>query len=153
MPINRFLDTACSVLPPRYSAEDLLSLVNPDIRKPFDMKEVLLRIVDDSRLSIFKPSFGKNLCTAWAKIMGKTSVQLWPYLSKKTNTFFLFHNRLQSRHHSQPNPRDQCPRSNQRRAIHPPMQPPVSPPLLPVLHRHFFNTPFTEIHPSYSSTT
>jgi len=34
------------------------------------MKEVLLRIVDDSRLAIFKPSYGKNLCTAWASIMG-----------------------------------------------------------------------------------
>lgn len=58
-------------LPPRYPADDLLALVNPDIRKPFDMKEVLLRIVDDSRLSVFKPSFGKNLITAWAHVMGK----------------------------------------------------------------------------------
>lgn len=59
-----------NALPPRYSAEDLFSLVNPDIRKPFDMKEVLLRIVDDSRLSLFKPRYGQNLCTAWASIMG-----------------------------------------------------------------------------------
>ena len=50
--------------------EDIFSLVNPDIRRPFDMKEVLLRIVDDSKLAIFKPSYGKNLCTAWASIMG-----------------------------------------------------------------------------------
>lgn len=61
-----------NALPPRYSAEDLFSLVNPDIRKPFDMKEVLLRIVDDSRLSLFKPRYGQNLCTAWASIMGYT---------------------------------------------------------------------------------
>ncbi|GME61365.1 Carboxyl transferase [Neofusicoccum parvum] len=58
--------------PPRYSAEDIMSLVNPDIRKPFDMGEVLLRIVDDSRLSVFKPSYGRNLITAWAKILGHT---------------------------------------------------------------------------------
>lgn len=57
-------------LSPRYSAEDLLALVNPDIRKPFDMKEVLLRIVDDSRLSIFKPAFGINMVTTWAHILG-----------------------------------------------------------------------------------
>ncbi|PYH40466.1 uncharacterized protein BP01DRAFT_377830 [Aspergillus saccharolyticus JOP 1030-1] len=38
-------------LPPRYPVDDLLSLVNPDIRKPFDMREVLLRLTDDSRLN------------------------------------------------------------------------------------------------------
>ncbi|CAK7200221.1 hypothetical protein SEUCBS139899_002912 [Sporothrix eucalyptigena] len=56
--------------PPRYPAEDLLALVNPDIRKSFDMKEVVLRLVDDSRLSIFKPKYGSNMLTAWAHIMG-----------------------------------------------------------------------------------
>lgn len=56
---------------PRYPIEDLLSLVNPDIRKPFDMKEVVLRVVDDSRMSIFKPQYGVNLLTAWASILGK----------------------------------------------------------------------------------
>ncbi|CAI7677517.1 unnamed protein product [Penicillium manginii] len=55
---------------PRYPAEDLLSLVNTDIRKPFDMSEVLLRLVDDSRLSTFKPKYGPNIITAWAHIMG-----------------------------------------------------------------------------------
>jgi acetyl-CoA carboxylase carboxyltransferase component len=55
---------------PRYPIEDILSLVNPDIRKPFDMNEVLLRLVDDSRLSVFKPKYGPNIVTAWAHIMG-----------------------------------------------------------------------------------
>ncbi|KAJ6104850.1 hypothetical protein N7523_011170 [Penicillium sp. IBT 18751x] len=57
-------------LAPRYPIEDLLAIVNPDIRKPFDMSEVLLRIVDDSRLSVFKPKYGSNIITAWAHIMG-----------------------------------------------------------------------------------
>ncbi|ETS77223.1 hypothetical protein PFICI_11097 [Pestalotiopsis fici W106-1] len=57
-------------VPPRYPASDLLALVNPDIRKPFDMSEALLRIVDGSRLLKFKPSFGRNLVTAWAHILG-----------------------------------------------------------------------------------
>ncbi|CAK7220395.1 hypothetical protein SCUCBS95973_004139 [Sporothrix curviconia] len=56
--------------PPRYSAEDLLALVNPDIRKSFDMKEVILRLVDDSRMSVFKPKYGSNMLTTWAHIMG-----------------------------------------------------------------------------------
>ncbi|CAG9985063.1 unnamed protein product [Clonostachys byssicola] len=57
-------------LAPRYPIEDVLSLVNPDIRKPFDMKEVVLRLVDESRLSIFKPKYGINMLTCWAHIMG-----------------------------------------------------------------------------------
>lgn len=58
-------------LDPRYPMEDLLALVNPDIRKPFDMGEVVLRLVDDSRLAMFKPTYGKNLLTCWAEIHGK----------------------------------------------------------------------------------
>jgi len=57
--------------PPRYSPEDLLYLVDPDIRKPFDMREVVLRLVDDSRFSIFKPAFGTNLMTGFAQIYGR----------------------------------------------------------------------------------
>ena len=62
------------VLKPRYPIEDIFSIVDPDIRKPFDMKEVLLRIVDDSRLMMFKPEFGPNLITAWATIHGEFSL-------------------------------------------------------------------------------
>jgi acetyl-CoA carboxylase carboxyltransferase component len=39
------------------------------------MKEVLLRVVDDSRMVLFKPEYGRNLITAFTKIMGiKTAV-------------------------------------------------------------------------------
>lgn len=65
--------TVSSPAPPRYSAEDLLYLVDPDIRKPFDMGEVVLRLVDDSRISSFKPGFGSNLMTAFAQIYGARS--------------------------------------------------------------------------------
>ena len=60
-------------LDPRYPAEDIFALVNPDIRKPFDMQEVILRIVDDSRLSIFKPKYGPTLFCGWASIHGYTT--------------------------------------------------------------------------------
>jgi acetyl-CoA carboxylase carboxyltransferase component len=35
------------------------------------MGEVLIRIVDDSRLAVFKPKYGRNMITAWAKIVGE----------------------------------------------------------------------------------
>lgn len=59
-------------LSPRYPADDLLALVNPDIRKPFDMAEIVLRLVDDSRLATFKPNYGKNLLTCWAELHGQS---------------------------------------------------------------------------------
>jgi acetyl-CoA carboxylase carboxyltransferase component len=37
---------------------------------PLDMMEVLLRVVDDSRIELFKPLFGKGIITAWAYIHG-----------------------------------------------------------------------------------
>ena len=58
-------------LSPRYSSDDLLSIVSPDVRKPFDMAEVVLRLVDDSRVAPFKPTYGKNLLTSWAEIHGE----------------------------------------------------------------------------------
>ncbi|KAK7459925.1 carboxyl transferase [Colletotrichum acutatum] len=67
---SRLLSNTSDPVSPRYSIDDLLYLVNTDIRKPFDMREVLLRLVDDSRMSIFKPSYGTNMLTAWADILG-----------------------------------------------------------------------------------
>jgi acetyl-CoA carboxylase carboxyltransferase component len=58
------------LLGPRYPIDDVFSLMNPDIRKPFDMREVVIRLVDDSRLALFKPEYGPNLLTGWANIMG-----------------------------------------------------------------------------------
>ncbi|KIW16277.1 hypothetical protein PV08_06328 [Exophiala spinifera] len=58
------------IMAPRYPIEDIFSIVNPDIRKPFDMKEVVLRLVDDSRMATFKPAYGPNLLTCWAQVMG-----------------------------------------------------------------------------------
>lgn len=55
---------------PRYRIEGVFSLVNPNIRKPFDMREVVLRLVDDSQLSVFKPEYGRNLLTTWTKNIG-----------------------------------------------------------------------------------
>lgn len=72
LPSQRIRDRVYDLIaPPRYSADEITAIVDPDIRKPLDMKEVLLRIVDDSRLSIFKPNFGPNLLTAWAEVMGE----------------------------------------------------------------------------------
>ncbi|KAH7205132.1 propionyl-CoA carboxylase beta chain [Fusarium redolens] len=57
-------------LPPRYSSDELLYIVDPDICKSLNIREVLLRIVDDSRWLEYKPEFGQNIVTSWATIHG-----------------------------------------------------------------------------------
>ena len=56
--------------PPRYAAEDLLSIVSPDLKSPFDPREVIARIVDDSDFDEFKPLYGSSLVTGWAQLHG-----------------------------------------------------------------------------------
>ncbi|GIH08670.1 acetyl-CoA carboxylase carboxyltransferase subunit [Rhizocola hellebori] len=55
---------------PRYSDEDLLGIVPTDLRLPFDPREVIARIVDDSDFDEFKPSYGDSLVTCWAQLNG-----------------------------------------------------------------------------------
>ncbi len=57
--------------PPRYDPDELLGIVPVDtIRKPLDMREVLARIVDGSRLDEFKPDYGATLVCGHAHING-----------------------------------------------------------------------------------
>jgi acetyl-CoA carboxylase carboxyltransferase component len=56
--------------PPRYDEEDLLGIAATDLRVPFDPREVLARVVDDSDFDEFKPLYGTSLVTGWARIHG-----------------------------------------------------------------------------------
>jgi len=55
--------------PPRYPAEELLGLVPEDYRKPFDMREAIARIVDDSDFLDFKADYGA------ATVCGHAAIQ------------------------------------------------------------------------------
>ncbi|MEZ4474333.1 MAG: carboxyl transferase domain-containing protein [bacterium] len=55
---------------PLYDAEELLGIASPDVRVPFDAREVIARIVDGSRFSEFKPLYGTTLVTGWASVHG-----------------------------------------------------------------------------------
>ena len=56
--------------PPVHDPEQLLGLVSRDLRQPFDIREVIARIVDGSRFEDFKPLYGPTLVTGWASIHG-----------------------------------------------------------------------------------
>lgn len=55
---------------PAYDPEELLSVVPPDLRTPYDIRELIARVVDGSRLDEFKPRFGETLVTGFAHILG-----------------------------------------------------------------------------------
>jgi acetyl-CoA carboxylase carboxyltransferase component len=55
---------------PRYDDEELLGIVPPDLRQPFDPREVIARVVDGSRFDEFKPDYGDSLATGWASVHG-----------------------------------------------------------------------------------
>ena len=56
--------------PPQFDPEELLGIVNEDLRVPFDMRDVIARIVDGSRFEEFKPLYGPTLVTGWSSVHG-----------------------------------------------------------------------------------
>ncbi|MCB0384604.1 MAG: methylcrotonoyl-CoA carboxylase [Bdellovibrionales bacterium] len=59
-----------NVQEPLYDADEILGLVSADVRLPFEMRELIARIVDGSRFSEFKPLYGESLVTAFAQVYG-----------------------------------------------------------------------------------
>jgi acetyl-CoA carboxylase carboxyltransferase component len=55
---------------PLYAADDLLGIVSADVKHPFEVREVIARIVDGSEFSEFKTNYGKTLVTGFANIHG-----------------------------------------------------------------------------------
>ncbi|SEN48813.1 3-methylcrotonyl-CoA carboxylase beta subunit [Gemmobacter aquatilis] len=59
-----------SVEDPAYDPEEILGVVPGDLRTPYDIREVIARVVDGSRFDEFKPRFGETLVTGFAHVMG-----------------------------------------------------------------------------------
>ena len=55
---------------PRYDPGEIYGIVNADIRKPYDVREILARIVDGSRFDEFKERYGTTLVTGFARLHG-----------------------------------------------------------------------------------
>ena len=58
------------VKPPRYAQEEIYGIVGTDLRKPYDVREVIARVVDDSDFDEFKQNYGNTLVTGFARIHG-----------------------------------------------------------------------------------
>ncbi|PNU03831.1 carboxyl transferase domain-containing protein [Novosphingobium guangzhouense] len=56
--------------PPKYAAEELYSIIPEDVRAPYDVHEVIARIVDGSEFHEFKALYGSTLVCGFAHIHG-----------------------------------------------------------------------------------
>jgi len=68
----KFIIQREAVEEPFYDPTELYGIVPQNLRKPFDMIEVIARIVDGSKFQEFKAEYGKTLITGFARIMGYT---------------------------------------------------------------------------------
>ncbi|MBI1799977.1 MAG: methylcrotonoyl-CoA carboxylase [Candidatus Eisenbacteria bacterium] len=56
--------------PPRYDPEEIYGILPRDLRTPYDVREVLARLVDGSRFHEFKLRYGATLVTGFAHVNG-----------------------------------------------------------------------------------
>src|SRR3984893_13962821 len=71
--LNRGKSIGVETAPPReplYPAEELHGVIPPDTRRPYDVREVIARLVDGSELDEFKRLYGQTLVCGFARIWG-----------------------------------------------------------------------------------
>jgi 3-methylcrotonyl-CoA carboxylase beta subunit len=56
--------------PPAFDPQELYGIIPPDVRAPYDVREVIARIVDGSRFDEFKALYGATLVCGFAHIWG-----------------------------------------------------------------------------------
>jgi 3-methylcrotonyl-CoA carboxylase beta subunit len=70
---NRTKPTQIEIAPPRdpaYTPAEIYGTVPADLREPYDVREVIARIVDGSEFDEFKQLYGTTLVTGFARIWG-----------------------------------------------------------------------------------
>jgi acetyl-CoA carboxylase carboxyltransferase component len=55
---------------PAYAPEEIYGIVSADVRKPYDVREVMARLVDGSRFDEFKERYATTLVCAFARVHG-----------------------------------------------------------------------------------
>ncbi len=56
--------------PPKYDPEEIAGIMPADPSRPYDMMEVILRLVDGSEFTHYKPDYGKTIICGYARIDG-----------------------------------------------------------------------------------
>ncbi len=71
--LNRVKPVSLDLAPPvdpLYPAEDIYGIIPKDARKPYDVREIIARVVDGSEFDEFKALYGTTLVTGFARIFG-----------------------------------------------------------------------------------
>jgi len=71
--LNRVKRVALDVAPPQeplYAADELYGVIEADIKRQYDVREVIARVVDASALNEFKARYGTTIVTGFARIWG-----------------------------------------------------------------------------------
>ena len=71
--LNRAKTVPVAVEEPReplYPADEIYGIIPPDTRRPYEVREVIARIVDGSELDEFKQLYGQTLVCGFARIWG-----------------------------------------------------------------------------------
>src|SRR6202163_564229 len=71
--LNRVKSLTLNVAEPReplFSPEEIYGVINADIKKPYDVREVIARLVDGSDFEEFKARYGTTLITGFARLWG-----------------------------------------------------------------------------------
>ena len=68
---HHYQNPARPARPPRYSADDMAAIIPADTKQPFDIREIIARLVDNSDFDEFKPRYGTTLVTGFAHIEGR----------------------------------------------------------------------------------
>lgn len=69
-PVNMNLHALDNVAEPTYSSDEIYGIIPKDTKQPYDVREVIARVVDDSNFDEFKALYGTTLVCGFAKIFG-----------------------------------------------------------------------------------
>ena len=58
------------IKPPKYSEDEILNIIPVNNKIPWDIRELITRIIDDSKFSEFKELYGSTIVTGWAELHG-----------------------------------------------------------------------------------
>ena len=63
-PIKKIIDQN----PPKYNKEEILGIIPENLKTPFDIRDLIVRFVDDSKFTEFKTNYGLTMKCGWAKV-------------------------------------------------------------------------------------
>jgi 3-methylcrotonyl-CoA carboxylase beta subunit len=69
-PVKLNVESLSKITEPDYPADDIYGIIPKDTRKPYDVREIIARIVDGSNFDEFKALYGNTLVCGFANIFG-----------------------------------------------------------------------------------